>query len=318
MRHLLDLPTPVLVGLGACVLAVGVIVYLIISPGPVQLSLSRRRPGAAPQVSLLTRAAGAATRVLDRFLSRRGSTASTAALLELAGIKMRPQDFFLLIIAAVLGATALGALLSGLLLAIVFAVLVPVVVKVVISIKTGRRQRAFDGQLDDALQMLAGSLRAGHSLLQALDTVAQEAPAPLSEEFTRVINETRVGRDLTQALEEIAVRMDSKDMVWVGQAITINRNVGGNLAEVLDQVSGTIRERGQIKRQVKTLAAEGKLSAYVLMALPFGVAGFIWLTNPAYIMKLTESLVGYAMIGAAALLLVFGGLWLRKVTAIKF
>ena len=183
---------------------------------------------------------------------------------------------------------------------------------------TSRRQRAFDGQLHDAMQAMAGNLRAGHSLLQALASVAEEAPAPLSEEFTRVVNETRVGRDVGVALEETAARMDSKDMTWVAQAIMINRQTGGNLAEVLDQVGATIRERGQIKRQVQALSAEGKLSAYVLMALPFGVGAFIMFTNPAYLHKFVESLLGYGLIALAVILLVVGGLWLRKATTIKF
>ena len=120
------------------------------------------------------------------------------------------------------------------------------------------------------------------------------------------------------ALEETAARMDSKDMKWVAQAIMINRQTGGNLAEVLDQVGATIRERGQIKRQVQALEAEGKLSAYVLMALPFGVGAFIMFTNPAYMHKFVESLLGYGMLGISVVLLVVGGLWLRKATTIKF
>lgn len=302
---------------GACALGLGLVAYLVFSPKPATLSLSRRRPGAAPQASLLTQATNVATRAIDKFLRKRGSTASTEVLLELAGVKLRPQDFFLILIAAMLAASALGALLAGLWLALLLPILVPVLVKIILRMKTSKRQRAFDGQLHDAMQIMAGNLRAGHSMMQALESVAQQAPAPLSEEFVRVINETRVGRDVGQALEETAARMDSKDMKWVAQAIMINRQTGGNLAETLDQVGETIRERGQIKRQVQALAAEGKLSAVVLMLLPFGVGGFIWLTNPGYLAKFA-SLFGYAMLATAAILLVVGGLWLRKATTIKF
>jgi len=112
--------------------------------------------------------------------------------------------------------------------------------------------------------------------------------------------------------------MNSKDFGWVIQAIAINREVGGNLAEVLDGVGHTIRERNQVRRQVKALAAEGKLSALVLMALPVGIVAFLSVSNPAYLGKLTHSLAGYAMIGAAFILLVVGGLWLRKVVTFKF
>jgi tight adherence protein B len=112
--------------------------------------------------------------------------------------------------------------------------------------------------------------------------------------------------------------MASDDFVWVTQAIAINREVGGNLAEVLDGVGHTIRERNQIRGQVKALSAEGKLSAYVLMALPIGVVLFLSMANPAYIGKLVESLAGYVMVGVCVVLMVVGALWLRKVVSFKF
>jgi tight adherence protein B len=165
---------------------------------------------------------------------------------------------------------------------------------------------------------MASSLRAGHSLLRAVDSVSQEADAPTSEEFARIVNETRVGRDLGDALDEVAERMGSDDFTWVAQAIAIHREVGGNLAEVLDVVGHTIRERNAIRRQVKALSAEGKLSALVLMALPFGIIGFISMTNPGYLAKFTESAMGYGMLGVAAIMMIFGGLWLKKTVAITF
>ena len=113
-------------------------------------------------------------------------------------------------------------------------------------------------------------------------------------------------------------RLKSEDFVWVTQAVAINREVGGNLADVLDGVGDTIRERNTIRRQEKALAAEGKLSAVVLMARPFCVGGFLVLSTPTYMAKFTESLVGYAMLGAGAVLLVRGGLWLRKCVQVKF
>jgi tight adherence protein B len=318
MTQLLGLPTAPVVFLGLGVAALGVLAYLLFSPGPTRLALSRRRPGTPPAPSLLTRATNAATTAIDKFLRKRGNTASTATALELAGIKMRVQDFVLILCGATLGFGAVGVLLSGSPLGGLLALVVPILVKIILSARTGRRQKAFANQLDDGLQMMASNLRAGHGLLQALDAVARDAPQPLSEEFARVVNETRVGRDLGQALEETAARMGSKDMIWIAQAIQISRQVGGNLAEVLDQVGHTIRERGQIRRQVSTLSAEGRLSAVILILLPFGVAGFIMVTNPGYLMKFTHSLIGYGLLGAAVVLLVLGGVWLRKVTTLKF
>jgi tight adherence protein B len=127
-----------------------------------------------------------------------------------------------------------------------------------------------------------------------------------------------VGRDLGDALDEVAERMASDDFRWVAQAIGIHREVGGNLAEVLDTVGHTIRERNAIRRQVKALSAEGKLSAVVLMSLPFGIVGFLSVTNPAYLAAFTESLIGWCMTAAVVVLLVIGGLWLKKTVAIRF
>ena len=232
---------------------------------------------------------------------------------------MRLQDFALLVIAGTLvaGCAGRGAGRAAA-RARRSAWPCPVVARIGVNVRASRRQKAFADQLDDSLQLMASSLRAGHSLLQALDSVAREAEEPTREEFARIVNETRVGRELGDALDETAERMGSEDFAWVTQAIAINREVGGNLAEVLDGVGHTIRERNQIRRQVKALSAEGKLSALVLMALPFGVLAFLAITNPAYIAKFTESLAGYAMIAAGVLLLVVGGLWLRKVVSFKF
>jgi tight adherence protein B len=148
--------------------------------------------------------------------------------------------------------------------------------------------------------------------------VSQDAASPTAEEFARIVNETRVGRDLSDSLDEVAERMGSDDFTWVAQAIAIHREVGGNLAEVLDAVGHTIRERNAIRRQVKALSAEGKLSALVLGALPFAIIGFISMTNPSYLHKFTESVAGYGMLGAAVVLMLIGMFWLKKTVAIKF
>lgn len=309
--------SPAIYGVIACTLAVLIAVYLVLAPGPMRLAPARRRPAGAPTVSALTRAAERATTLIDTLLRRRDPSRYRDAL-ETAGVKMRLQDFVLLTGAAALGAAAVGLVLAGPLIGLVLAVAVLLVAKLGLGVMAGRRRAAFADQLDDTLQLIASSLRAGHSLFQSLSSVAREAEEPTSLEFARIINETRVGRLLSDSLDETATRMKSEDFTWVTQAIAINREVGGNLAEVLDGVAGTIRERNQIRGQVNALSAEGKLSAYVLMALPFGIAGFLAFANPQYMMKFTESLVGYCLIVASFLLLIIGGLWLRKVVSFKF
>jgi tight adherence protein B len=311
-------PVLLVLGLGAVAAALLVLVLVVMPAGPARVPLSRLDPSAAPTASALAGAGAAANAAVAKALVNRGLLASGAAALERAGMSMKLPDFVLAVGLTTVVLGALGFLLGGFFLGLLALVAVPFGAKLLLGFRASRRQAAFADQLDDSLQLMAGSLRAGHSLLRSVDSVASEADAPTSEEFSRIINETRVGRDLNDALDEVAQRMGSDDFTWVAQAIAIHREVGGNLAEVLDAVGHTIRERNQIRRQVKALSAEGKLSAIVLMALPFGVTGFISLTNPGYLLKFTESAVGFGMLGVAAVMLLVGALWLKKTVAITF
>nr|WP_204261325.1 type II secretion system F family protein [Blastococcus saxobsidens] len=295
-----------------------VVALVVLPSGPARVPLSRLDPSLAPPTSALAGAGAAAEAAVEKVLRGRGRLASGAAALERAGMSMTLPNFVLAVGLSTVAGALLGGFLGGPLLALLLVVLVPVGAKLLLGFRAGRRQAAFADQLDDSLQLMASSLRAGHSLLRAVDSVSHEAEAPTSEEFARIVNETRVGRDLNDALDEVAERMGSDDFTWVAQAIAIHREVGGNLAEVLDAVGNTIRERNAIRRQVKALSAEGKLSAIVLMALPFGVTGFLSVSNPEYLAKFTESLVGYGLLGGAGLMLLVGGLWLKKTVAITF
>jgi tight adherence protein B len=294
-----------------------VLALVVLPAGPQRVSLDRLDPSRVPSSSALSGAGSAASGAVTRLL-RRGQIAAGQAALERAGISRSLPDFVLTVGLLALGLGVVVSLLAGVLLGLLAVVLVPLGAKMLLKMKAGRRQAAFADQLDDSLQLMASSLRAGHSLLRAVDSVSQEAASPTAEEFSRIVNETRVGRDLNDSLDEVAERMGSDDFTWVAQAIAIHREVGGNLAEVLDAVCRTIRERNAIRRQVKALAAEGKLSAIVLMALPFGIVSFISITNPAYLSAFTASAIGYAMLAVAAVMMLVGGLWLKKTVAIKF
>jgi tight adherence protein B len=307
-----------LVGVIACSLAVLIGVYLVATPAPFRLAAARRRPTSTPKGSAVSVAAERAAALIDRILRRRRDTEVHVAVLERAGVTMRLQDFALLMVISGVVLVVGGLLLEEALIGLLLALTVPLTSRAVLEVMAGRRKRVFADQLDDSLQLMSSSLRAGHSLMQSLAAVARDAEEPTAGEFARIINEARVGRELTNALKETAARMDSEDFVWVTQAIAINREAGGNLAEVLDRVGQTIRERNQIRRQVVSLSAEGKLSAYVLIALPIGVTGFLSVTNPAYLAKFTHSLTGYGLMFAAVVLLVVGALWMRKVVSFKF
>jgi tight adherence protein B len=312
--------TPALLVVGLAAVAAGLLVLaLVVVPGgPARVPLSRLDPTVAPGASAFAGAGAAAGAAVEKVLVKRNLLARGEAALERAGMTTPLPKFVLTVgLWTVVGGVA-GTLLVDTWLGLVLLVVVPFGARLLVKLKVGRRQAAFADQLDDSLQLMASSLRAGHSLLRAVDAVSQDAASPTAEEFARIVNETRVGRDLSDSLDEVAERMGSEDFTWVAQAIAIHREVGGNLAEVLDAVGNTIRERNAIRRQVKALSAEGKLSAIVLMALPFGIAAFISITNPAYLARFTESAVGWGMLAAAALLLVGGGLWLKKMVSIRF
>lgn len=286
---------------------------------PSQLPADRRsRPGMIDGASPLTKLSTRLAATLDTGLRRSGWRGKVAAALDSAGRTVKPEDFVMLLLVGMVVATSSGLLLGLGVASILLGLVVPLVVKVLLGLWAGRRRATFADQLGDSLQLLAGNLRAGHSLLQALDAVSREAEDPTSVEFSRILNETRVGRELGDSLDSAAIRMGSKDFSWVAQAIAIHREVGGDLAEVLDTVGHTIRERNRIRRQVKALSAEGRLSGIVLILLPIGVSGALMLANPSYLEKLTHSPVGWAMIAAAVSLVVVGGLWLRKVVSFRF
>ncbi|TDL46989.1 type II secretion system F family protein [Kocuria rosea] len=310
----------VVLGTLLCLMAFLLLLFITFSSSTPRLPVNRRRPprlNEAPP-SVLSRVTGLTTNAITDTLNRHGWTRSIADALDRAGVRMSPADFLVLLGMAALVAALLGFLIGGPVLALLALVVAPVGGKIFLVLAVSKRQRAFADQLDDTLQLLAGSLRAGHSLLRAVDAVSKEAQAPTTDELARVVNHTRIGRDLNDALEETAVRMNNEDFSWVSQAIGIHREVGGDLAEVLDQVGHTIRERNQIRRQVKALSAEGKLSAYILMALPVAVSGFLALMNPAHMAPLFTEPLGWAMVVASAVMFTIGGLWMRKIVSFKF
>jgi tight adherence protein B len=311
--------TVLLVG-GVALLGAGLLVLalVVVPAGPARVPLSRLDPTVAPESSALAGAGAAAGAAVEKVLVRRGRLAGGADALERAGMATTLPNFVLTVGMWTLVAVVLGTLLVDLWAGLLMIVVVPLGARLLVKVRAGRRKAAFADQLDDSLQLMASSLRAGHSLLRAVDAVSQDAASPTAEEFARIVNETRVGRDLGESLDEVADRMRSEDFTWVAQAIAIHREVGGNLAEVLDAVGHTIRERNAIRRQVKALSAEGKLSAIVLGALPFGIAGFVSMTNPSYMAKFTQSGMGYAMLAAVVVLMLVGGFWLKKTVAIKF
>lgn len=188
---------------------------------------------------------------------------------------------------------------------------------VYLGFRRARRRKAFNQGLPDTLQLMSGSLAAGLSLAQSVDTIVREGSEPISGEFRRVLVETRLGVSLEDALEGVGERFDSKDFEWVVMAIKIQRQVGGNLAELLDTVAATMREREYVRRQVAALAAEGKLSAWVLGGLPPLFMLYLFLTNRDYVIVMFQEPLGWAMLAGAATILAIGVFWMSRLVKVK-
>jgi tight adherence protein B len=199
---------------------------------------------------------------------------------------------------------------------ITFAVLLVVFV-FLINWAGNRERKRFEKQLPDTLTLLSTSLRAGYSLLQAIEAVASEAPDPTAREFSRAVAESRLGRSVPDALEGIVHRTQSKDFEWATMAIEIQREVGGNLAEVLQTVADTMLARNRLKGEIKALTAEGRISAVVLGSLPFALGIFLWFNNREYLQPLLDETMGRIAIVAGLVLMAGGILWLRKIVDIE-
>ena len=183
--------------------------------------------------------------------------------------------------------------------------------RVFLARRRSRRRRLFAEQLGDLLQQLAASLRAGHGLMQAVEGAAREAESPTKDELRRLTAEIRLGRDFVDSVAAVADRMENEDFRWVTAAIRIHREVGGDLAQVLDRVGDTIRARQRLHRQVRALSAEGRMSAWVLLAMPIVMSMLLSVLHPGYITAMFGSALGLAMLLAAGGLMAFGALWLR-------
>ncbi len=181
-----------------------------------------------------------------------------------------------------------------------------------------KRQQKFNNQLEEGLTVITNSLRAGLSFLMAMDTLSKEMPPPLSTEFARLLKEVNLGVPLETALDNLCTRVASNDLDLVITAIKIQRQVGGNLAEVLDNIGGTIRQRIKLKRNLKTLTAQGKISGTIIALLPFFIIAALSIINPAYMMILVTHPVGPILIAVALSLEISGFLLVKKIVSIDF
>lgn len=270
--------------------------------------------GLFARFGLLRRAASKAEGVAED----RGSTQMIETALEQANIPLRAGEAIIGVIAlaGIIG-IVVGAVTQSLVWPVIVAIAVLVIAFFAVKMVASQERKRFDRQLPDTLTLTSTSLRAGYSLLQAVEAVAQESPEPTRREFGRALTEIRLGRPLTDALGDIAVRMESQDFEWAVLAIGIQREVGGNLAEVLQTTAEMMNQRDRLRREMRALTAEGRISAIIMGVLPFFLFGLISFINPTYLNPLYSTKVGWGMIGFAVVLLIAGVAWMQKIINIE-
>jgi len=254
---------------------------------------------------------------LSRVMPRKNRLKEIQIKLIKAHVLMRAEEYIgLTLLAGVAFYTVIFLLSESILLGILGALLGLKIPGVVINSKIKKRSMAMTDQLPEALNIIANGLRAGFSFVQALAVVVRELDGPLPVEFSRILRENRLGKPMGDALHDMLERIENDDLEMLITALLIQRQVGGNLADVLDGISHTIRERVRIKGEIRTLTAEGRLSAIILSLLPVAVAFAIVLLNPGYIVTLIEDPVGIFMIIGAVIMQIIGIFFIRKIVAI--
>jgi tight adherence protein B len=256
-----------------------------------------------PSASIEQRAAlvdttvGLANRVIAQF-DAKGSLAKS---LERARLPIRPGEFLVIVTSFTLGiATLLWVLTHQWLFAVLSVAFAPMVAGAFLRWKVASRRKAFEEQLPEALSLIAGSLSAGHTFLRAVQMMTEEAEEPLATEFSRVIYETQLGDSLVDSLERLAQRLEIRDLQWVVQAIRVQQTVGGKLADLLHTLADFIRAREEVRREVDVLTAEGRISAWVLGAMPVFLLVAISVLDPGYMKPMFHGWGYWWLAGTAA------------------
>src|SRR5579872_320721 len=244
--------------------------------------------------------------------------------LQRADLKLRPSEYLMIQLgsAALVGLivivrfnitlTSLSIIFSP--IGFIIGYLVP---GFYVKYRIGQRLKKFNGQLGDTLTLLSNALKAGYSFAQAIDTVAKNAVPPIADEFGRAVREMNLGGSPDEALSNITKRIASADFDLVATAYSIHRTVGGNLAEILDNIAYTIRERVRIKGEIATLTAQARASGTLITFLPIVLAAFMYFVTPTYFRPMFESIVGWILLVIGAFMIFVGNLIIRRVVAIE-
>jgi tight adherence protein B len=248
--------------------------------------------------------------------------ASVAEQLQRADLRLRTSEFLMIqlgstVLFVLIAVLRFGLPLGGLIQTIVAGVIGYLVPSFYVKYRINKRLKAFNNQLGDTLTLLSNAIKAGYSFAQAIDTVAKNAVAPISDEFGRAVREMNLGGSPDEALQNITKRIVSADFDLVATAYSIHRTVGGNLAEILDNIAYTIRERVRIKGEIATLTAQARASGTLITFLPIVLAAFMYFVTPTYFRPMFESIIGWILLVIGGFMIFVGNLIIRRVVAIE-
>jgi len=256
---------------------------------------------------------------IAKFISSRGLADRIHVMLTRAGVKLRPSEFVGIVSGCALFLSLVAAAGIGTLASEIAAIVVGAGIPFLyIRMLQQRRLAAFAGQLPDALSLIGSAIRSGYAFPRAMQMVSEEMPAPISEEFRRVLNEVNVGLPVDAALGRMVARIPSYDLELVVTAVVIQQQVGGNLAEIIDNIAATIRDRVRVQGELAALTAEGRISGIVLVVLPFGMAALMAVLNPRYLKPLFDHPLGMWLLIGAVCLQALGGLIIKRMLALDY
>jgi tight adherence protein B len=276
--------------------------------------LSPARPEDASRTSALLARSGVAA---EKALGDIDLLDRIRGLLDRSDWSLNAGEFAVTSAAAAAFAALIGFFLAGIVVALILAVVALVTPYALVVRSVAKRKREFEEQFPGVLDLIAASLESGASVIRALELVVDEVDEPTASEFGRVLAATRIGTELPEALATMSERLGSRDVDWTVQAITVQQRTGGRLADILRIVARTMRDRGEVVREVATLTVEGRLSAVILGALPFFIALVMLVVNPTYLKPLFHQTVGLVMVGAAGALMLVGFAWMRRIVRVE-
>jgi tight adherence protein B len=320
----------IIVGVGLAILAFGVVVaifYVIarVVGGPDSAIEDRldqfvsREAEDRRSEERVERAPSAFTRGIDQAVAGRGFAQNFSTELARADLKLTPGEYIVLMITSILGTglTAYIVMHNNPFLGFGGLVLGFFLPRFYVKYRQGKRLKDFNNQLGDTINLLANGLRSGYSLLQAMDAVAREMPPPISDEFQRVVREIGLGLSNERAMNNMMRRIPSDDLDLMITAVNVQHEVGGNLAEILETISHTIRERVRIKGEIKVLTSQQMISGYVVSFLPIGLGLALYVMNPAYMGAMFEEPCGWAMMAVGLISISAGFIAIRKIVNIE-